>query len=271
MTKYRSTSLFLCIIFAMSLVACSSSKKATQDQSKQTEERKPLEQVEKKVCLKSDCNIGLKTFKASGDIDFKMPDLSNSASFNLLVASDDSLQMIIRGPLGITVAKLYATKTKFQFLNSFSGELYQGTPSRKNFEQIANIPVEFRDLLCILTSRLSFSHDKYILNTSNDEKQQYVYSGKGFTDVAYFPADLSYLHYYARYNKEKDKSEKSFEIFYSNITNIGKYSFAKTIKMNFPALNGNVEIKYDKIQVNTEINEPFSFKLSKKLKVYDLD
>lgn len=259
----------------LTVVSCGSSQKAaksvSKNQTEKKEERKPFVEAAKKTVLSTSFNSGLKSFMASGDVSVDMPEMSNSADFDLIVAGNDSLSMVIHGPLGITVAKLYATPSHFIFLNSFSGELYEGTPSRENFRKIANVPLEFQDFLSVLTSRLTYSADKYVLNSGNSEKVQYVYSGKGFTDVAYFPADLSHLHYYARYDQsDSTKNDKVFEIFYSDILKVGDYSFAKNLKLNFPALDGHVEIKYDKVQVNAALDKPFGFKVSKKLKVYNL-
>lgn len=254
------------LMVATLLYACSSTK-----EPEKKEPPKKYEKAQEKVVLTKTFNKGLYSIDSDGEIEFAMPALSNSADFKLRIAGRDSLSMTIHGPLGITVAKLFATPTKFQFLNSFNGELFEGTPSEENFRKIANIPLCYTDLICILTSQLANSADKYTLIKTADDMKQYSYGTKEYTDVVYLPADFGHIHYLSRFSKVKTPAEKVYEVYYKDFTKIGSFVFGKKINMKFPTMDGKIDIEFDKIETNVKFEKPFRFKISDGVKRYNMD
>ena len=255
---------FFAIILASVAIlsACGSTKEIV--------ETKPKEYipVEKKQVLTKTFNEGLRTLRAEGEIEFKMPALNNSADFELRIAGNDSLAMTIYGPMGITVAKLYATPSHFIFLNSFNGELYEGTPSEENFSKIANIPLSFADFISILSSRLVNKPSEYTLEKSNQDSYQFVYIGKNYRDEAYIAADYSTIFGVWRYAKDKSKL---FEAKYEKNFQQNGISISKKIGLTFPTMNGSINIEYDKIEANVTFDKPFAFKIPKSVQRTNLD
>ncbi len=258
MNKYISV-----LMVGIALIsACSSTKEAV--------ESKPKEfiPVIKKETLTKDFNEGLRTLRTEGEIEFNMPGLNNSADFELKIAGRDSLAMTIYGPMGITVAKLYATATKFQFLNSFSGELYEGTPSEENFSKIANIPLCFEDFISLLSMRLVRNKSEYTLEKSNKDSYQYVYIGKNYRDEVYIAADYSAIFGIWRYGRD---NTKLYEAKYENNFQQSGINISKRIILKFPTINGSINIEYDKVEANVTFDKPFAFKIPKSVERTNLD
>jgi hypothetical protein len=241
------------IIFA----ACSTDKQVIKEKPKEMKQ----ETVVKK--LPAHINAYLKNVNAEGEIKFDMPSLDHTVDFELKIAANDSLYMLLSGPLGITVAKLYAEPRKFIFLNSFNGELFEGVPSMENFKTIANIPLEYKDFVAALKSKLPFEPSNYVLDRANDKQAVYYYRAKDFTDEIYTSIDNTKLYYYTRYGLN---NSVIYKVIYENIQNISGANFAKKITIKFPSVNGVITIEYDKVQLNTSFKEPFTFKIPKNVK-----
>ena len=88
--------------------------------------------------------------RIKASINFKFPELSNSANAVIEMAKRDSILVTITGPFGISVGRLYANPNEFIMNNNLQNITFTGNPTEKNIMQIANIPLSFNDLMSIL-------------------------------------------------------------------------------------------------------------------------
>ncbi len=83
----------------------------------------------------------------------------NSASANIYVGGTDSVSMLVRGPLGITVGKLYANPQYFMFYNAFGSELLEGIPRAESIEKATKTSTctahSFRSKIACMHARTS--------------------------------------------------------------------------------------------------------------------
>ncbi len=261
---------FLYIIFislVLVIVSCSSTKQSEKPKTEtKIEKVKPLES---KIPVLKDFNSSIKNLIIEGEIDIDSPQLDNSADFELTICGSDSLSMIISGPLGITVAKLFATKNQFIFINSFSGELYKGKPTKENFEKVANIPLSFNDLINILQSKLLYHVKQYKYIKLYEDNYVFMINNNEIFDEILINQELNKILYLKRFNSTKELFNCSYGDFI-NINNNNNF-IAKTITINAPNSNIKLKIKYDKVQANVTIDKPISFKIPNKIKTFILD
>ena len=256
--------LFFVFLVSIILISCSTTKQV---------EDKPKSDVQIKqepviTPILKDFNISIKNMIIEGEIDIDSPQLDNSADFEMTICGSDSLSMIISGPLGITVAKLFATKDQFVFINSFSGELYKGKPTKENFEKIAHIPLSFIDLINILQSKLLYNVNQYKYYKLYDNNYIYITNNVNINDEIIINQEFNKILYLKRYDTNKTEY---FDCTYGDFIATNNGSIAKKIAINAPSANTKLKITYNKVQTNVTISKAISFKIPDKIKTYILD
>jgi len=255
------------VFISFVFIACSSTKEL--EKPKVQTVSQPLKPLEpKNIPALKDFNSSIKNLKIEGEIDIDSPQLDNSADFEMTICGTDSLSMIISGPLGITVAKLFATKSQFVFINSFNGELYKGKPTKENFEKVANIPLSFNDLINLLQSKLLYNVNQYKYMKIYDNNYVFMIDNNKIYDEIITNQELNKMLYLKRYNSSQ---LEYFNCSYADFININNNFLAKKITINAPNSNIKLKIQFDKVQSNVTIDKPISFKIPEKIKTFILD
>lgn len=107
-------------ILSSAFLACSTTKPPLREVLPMSVQQ---EHAEKNLRLGSDT---LSRFVAKGTIAFTTRVQSGEADVTI-TRRDDSLRVDVRGPFGITVGKLLATKKRFLYYNALEGQVYTGT------------------------------------------------------------------------------------------------------------------------------------------------
>ncbi|MDH7514265.1 MAG: DUF4292 domain-containing protein [Bacteroidota bacterium] len=103
-------------------------------------------------------NACIRSIQGSGSISIETARLSNSGNIRLRLRKPDSLAVDISGPFGIGVAKGLFTSKEFVFYNSIENTLTRGKTSQENLRNLLYMPIEFREILDILSGSVGFDH-----------------------------------------------------------------------------------------------------------------
>jgi outer membrane lipoprotein-sorting protein len=140
-----SRGIFFVLAAALFYAGCASAPQATSSGSLSAEElRESLDRS----------GVAFKNFSAEGTITVNSPSMNQSAGFDLVTRSGDSVKMSVYGPFGITVGSALFTRNEFTAYNSLNNTVYRGNPERqmKMLPFIKDVPFE------LLISALQGNH-----------------------------------------------------------------------------------------------------------------
>ncbi len=250
---------FLSILFA---VSCSSVK--TPD-VKKTEPI--IEEKLENIPIMTEVHSNIKNMYIEGDIEFDLPQMSNSASFELTIAGEDSLGLLIKGPFGIKAGRLFVTKDIFYFINYISGDFYKGKPSKENFLKAAYIPLSYIELVNILKNKPIYQVNTYKYYKNYNSNIIYLNKLSSETDEVIYNKDNNRFLFTKRYD---NINKELYSVSYSNFEALGN-QFPKRIDIDLKQLNGKITLEYDEVKANVTIDKPLSFKIPSNANVFNLD
>jgi hypothetical protein len=203
-----------------------------------------------------------------GDINVDLNGTTNSAGFKLSIASEDSLMIVITGPFGISVGRAFATPEKFVFSNSLTGDIFTGTPSRENMEQAMDLPLSFNDIVKLIKAETAEKSEEYVhYKVSEENAFERRNSKTNFERIIISPSDSLLLSF----TRLDSKHDVALDVEYSNYESFNGILLAKKMVFNFPTKNSMVAFKLDEVEINKAFEKPFSFSVSPKAKVINLD
>ena len=198
-------------------------------------------------------------------IRIKFPDMSNSANAVIEMAKKDSILISITGPFGISAGKLYANPNEFIMNNNLQNMTFTGIPTEKNIMQIVNIPLSFNDLMSIFRTSISQNTNDYDYNSELSTNELSLFQLKEFSDETAnerLYEELIYVNLNNDIVKMERKNILGQTIIVANFaehSTVGKYRFANKLNLDFPILNGNVEIKISDISIILQPTTPMRF------------
>ena len=209
-----------------------------------------------------DANIRIRA-----SISFRFPDMSNSANAVIEMAKKDSILITISGPFGITVGRLYANQNEFIMNNNLQNTTFTGIPTEKNIMQIANIPLSFNDLMTIFRTSTPQNPSSYIYDCKLSLFRFIDFSGEatGLYEEFIF---TNLNNDIARIERKNILGETVIVASFFDHYTVGNHRFARRINLNFPTLNGNVEIKISDVSLIPQPTNPMRFAKPRSYKEY---
>ncbi len=186
--------------------------------------------------------------KASVVID--MPELNNSANTNVMIAGSDSVSMVLHGPLGIPLGRMFSSEKELIFYNIFENNVYLGSPSEENLRRAVNLPLSFNDLVKILRNETPADPEEYKVSDYKSEKGHVLFENNTGEYVEYSlinPADSTIVQY-QRINKD---GETVINVYYSEYSDYDGMKLPAIIKAEFPEFEGKLTIEIKKYTLNS--------------------
>ena len=246
MVSHKKYAFLLLLLLAL-ITSCATVPKKEKDTVSTATASKNLTVIDD-TRFSNDANIRMRA-----SISFKFPDMSNSASAVIEMAKKDSILITISGPLGISVGKLYANPNEFIMNNNLQSTTFTGIPTEKNIMQIASIPLSFNDLMSIFRTSTPQNADKYIYHNELSLFQlaeSELYEELIWTNLN---NDIS------RIERKNTSGQTVIIASFTEHHTTEKYRFAQKINLNFPTMNGTVEIKISDISILQQPTNPMRF------------
>jgi hypothetical protein len=220
--------------------------------------------LELEKLAKADLNVMV----VSGKMDAALESKSYNFSYKMVIGHNDSLEMEVIGPFGVSMGKLFADEKNFTFLNSFENRIYKGKSSQENFKRAFRIMISIKELIALLRNSLPYQQYEYLLSEASEQGNLYKYvapSGEF--------ADFLFVNHngMTKFQRKETGNILSMNADMSNFEIIEGFSFAKTIDWSFPSANAHLNIKIDKITINPDGIKPKMFSYSATMTVIDLD
>lgn len=256
-------------IFLLLMVSCSSTKQVTQQQQP-TKSAPPsangsaaevpkyllgAKEVETLLFKRSSALVSL---KAEGVMAVKSPAMNQRVTFDGGIYKRDSLLLNLYGPLGITVGKLQSTARFAQFYYALENSLYEGEPSRENFERRVFLPISYDEITLYLRGEIpgGFSGFQNIQSTILPAHELAFVRKTDSTmeRVIYSTTEQSLVEY----QKRAISGELQISVKYSNFITTDGIRIAQEYMVSMPTRETTVQAQCSAIEANIPIKYTFT-------------
>jgi outer membrane lipoprotein-sorting protein len=199
----------------------------------------------------------IKTFKATGVINIKSPEVEAKGNFEVILKKPDSINVSIFGPFGVDLAQILVTKNNFVFYDVIHNDAYTGKNKQGILKKIFKIDIEFDDLMDAfagavnLTDKLRMEPDKYNVK---DDGYILTYTDSLSGKESIYSVENNNLAI-TNYVLQSLTGDIIFEGIYSDFKNFEDVPIPYKSRVQNRALDQSVQIEYRNIEVNPEIND----------------
>jgi len=197
-----------------------------------------------------------RSIKSIGTLSASMNNARQTLQFEGRLLGKDSLLILLYGPLGITVGKLQSVPKFVQFYFALSNTLYEGEPTRKNFERMIRVPISYDEIVTFLRGDVPGGAAGFILSASERVNELTFTRQKDSTveTLMYSCTEQIPLEYHVKNLAGQDL----VNVVWGNSTTVANIRFAQDIIMEFPQQDAKLTIQLSSPELNTT-NERYSF------------
>lgn len=264
----KSNIKYFLLFFVIISFGCSSSKNIKSDNiEKEIKEDIKVEEVKKEIKVSNLASDKYKNILAKSDAEIDLNGASYSASLEMKIAKNDSSSFIVSGPFGLTVAKVYSDKNRFEALNAFSGTIYIGNPSLSNLYKFINSDLTFNNFIDIIMAKLLNNRKSYKFIETKNDLHRFHFSENKLLEIIV----LDKFDRLITYNR-KENGEDIFRADYKYLsTNKFDVHPIKEIQLSIPKAKSRLILKFDSFDNVSQFKDAFRFKIPKNAKVVDFD
>lgn len=205
-------------------------------------------------------------FNAGISVEF--PDFNQSISSNVKLMDNDSLTLTALGPFGVAVGRLYADRNEFVFYNIFENQVFLGKPTRDNLYKAMRMSLSYDDLFAVFRSETPVDINDY--KVFKDSDQDIIYFRKIDEQFAEFIVVDKAANTMKQIQRKSAGDETEMNVFFDKYEMMGDELFAKKIIIDFPKLDGKLEININNLKVIKDL-EQFKFSYPKSAKIIRFD
>ena len=206
----------------------------------------------------------------NGSINSTINGESLSGQFKLMIASTDSISMIIYGPLGVTVGKLFSTQKYFLYFNVLNNEAIEGTPSEDNLNKALQLPLSFSEIVRLFRSETPGDPNDFIKDNTFESNSETLFKNLSKHEKVEF-ALFSENKNLNQYQQKMKNGKLILNTYYQDYRNFNDFNLAQIIIFKFPEMNADINIRIEKYSINEKFEKPFSFSLPKSINRLNLD
>ncbi len=184
------------------------------------------------------------------------------------IAGNDSVSMNFSF-FGMTVAKIFATRTYFLFYNIFENTAMEGTPNSAGLKEAIKIDLSFDDMVKLLKCQPPGPERLYTIVSDEDiEEGQGLYVNKiGDNYVEYILYSYS-ENAIVQYQRKSMQGEIILNVYYKDYIKIGGFALAQKIVFQFRLIDAEQKYEINSIEVIKKFDKPFSFNTPSSVRKY---
>jgi hypothetical protein len=208
----------------------------------------------------------IRTLEGQARITLDTPMFSGNFTSEILKRGADSLLVGVKGPFGISLARIFLSGNRFVLHNQFTNQFITGSAAQFNGDNFMQFPIKITELSKVFTAQDRFEilkkekfeirDQQYYLEATNARLKYHIWfdpENSHIKKIEYFNGD-SLLFY-----KEYDRFETINEI-----------SFPKVINFVRPSSRQGMSIIFEDLKINQAIDSSrFLIRISDNVKQID--
>lgn len=216
--------------------------------------------------IKNKSNLKNMTIKCSIEPD--TPEISGSFSSVFDIAARDSFRLKVYAPFGIEVARIFASEDRFLAYNVFQSMAYSGKSSSSSLEKVANIKIEFEDLISFMRSDVPGDPRSYKFEKDLGDGRSLYRSKqkKNYLEFVTLDPDGNLI----QYQQQDSDGNTNLNVFFEDYKKWGEYFLAGEVKIKLPGEESELVIDVDEYEF-PESFESFSLDIPSSIKIEELN
>ncbi len=189
----------------------------------------------------------LRSLHLEGSITTMINQMQQTGRVTCSLKDRDSLIMTVYAPFGILVGRLQATPDMMIFYNAIENVVYEGTPSKENFQKFLGIPYTFTELASLLRVEPPAIVSEFKRTADSNGRILYVRPGIDKRERLTYTITDSTLQEYASRSLE---GELLAVVRYSDYTMVDGYAYPKAMVLSAPTRNSRASAQWSAIRFN---------------------
>lgn len=172
---------------------------------------------------------------------------------------EDTMQMTMSGPFGITAAKIYAQPDTFVVVNYFMREVIDGDPEAPSLTSALPIPMTVSDLRMLVRGRLPGDLTRFVRGVDrSDESVLFTTVNQDGVEYALIDTAKSLLRQYQRKNKE---GAMVLNITFGDVRTVNGVDVPHSVDVAFDDRKQTVAFRFTSVIVNEPITAGLDVKI----------
>jgi hypothetical protein len=240
------------ILILILIASCSSVKKEKRDAFKGN--------IKKKTELRN--------LKIECSIEPDTPDLSGAFNSIFEIAARDSFRLKVYAPFGIEVARILASKNSFLAYNVFQSQAFRGKSSSNSLEKVANIKIEFDDLISFMRSDVPGDPKSYIFEKDLGDGRSLYRSKqkKNYLEFVTLDPDANLI----QYQQQDSDGNTSLNVYFEDYKLWGDFTLAGKVTIKLPDQDSELVIDIDEYSFPVKLND-LSLDIPSSIEIQEID
>lgn len=215
-------------------------------------------------------NPELKNLTLKSTISINMNNKANVATAKMQLANLDSISLILYGPFGILLGKMYADTNNLVFYNTLTNQVIEGKPTAGNMKATVMLPLSYNDFIRLIRCETPVELDKFTIE-SNINDGEMLYKNDINSEYIEYAVISKEEHHLNQYQRKLRDGTMVLHVFFTNYQKINNISYAMKQLYKFPGINANLTMEVDDIEINTSFEKPFSFSIPSNIERINLN
>jgi hypothetical protein len=175
--------------------------------------------------------------------------------FDATIAAGDSCRFTMSGPLGITLARMWATPTDFVYVNYVEQEVIDGSPDAQAFADLTPLNLTATQFLALISGSIPGDPSRFTVTNTQQPSGSLLYRAFDSAHVEYVLIDT--VHGTLQQYQRKDSSgQRLLNVSFSDHREISSHWVPGTVTVVMDDRRQTMRLRLDDVRVNAPITSP---------------
>lgn len=198
----------------------------------------------------------VRTLDVRGSLSVTGTQTMSGVPFSATIAGADSMRVTMNGPLGIIMARLYATPTTFVMVNYLQQQGITGSPASEQLQRDLPVPIAMTDLMALMRGALPGDVARFRPGAPRSDGQRlWQSSSDQGTEFALVDTARAVL---TQYQRKSPSGSLLLNVSYGDIRTVDGVAVAHSVGVLVNDRKESITFTMQDIRVNGPVDVPLS-------------
>jgi hypothetical protein len=172
--------------------------------------------------------------------------------FDATIAAGDSCRFTMSGPLGITLARMWATPTDFVYVNYMEQQVIDGSPSAKAFADMTPLNLTATEFLALISGSIPGDASRFTFSGTRQPSGELLYRSHDSVNVEFVLIDTVHGTL-QQYQRKNSSGERFLNVWFSDHREVDEHWIPGTVTVVMDDRKQTMKLRLDDVRVNTPI------------------
>lgn len=255
MQHTATTTILLC--FVLFAIGCSSSPKQT---SQTLDKQSQNAAIPLSTASRSDSTLfllgkNINTLRLKGTVSLQGTQNLSGLPFEAVIAAQDSFQITMGGPFGITAARMYANKMSFVLINYITRQVFDGNVYSKELASQLPFPIDMPAMMSLMSGKIPGNVHEFMRVRQLQDGSAYLYERKTPFGVEYAAVDTAKM-VLKQYQRKDGNGTTLVNITMGNVTDVDGIPIPFSVDITVDNKKEEARFRFTDAEVNMQIQKP---------------